>query len=305
MFTFYLHYEYWFAAVQLILAMLGMGATLTLKDFRDVLVEPKAVSTGLLIQLVAIPLVTFLLIQGLDLHPGVAVGFAIIAAVPGGTVSNIFTHFSFGNTALSISLTGVTTLACLVTTPFILELLIAPYMPEDFSMPAARVALEIGAFLLLPLFVGMLFLRVFPVHADTFSRYCIRGCLLVILLIVIGSLGAGRLDFQAFGIINILLVAGLIGVFALLSRPFCRLLNLPHADLTAIEMEVVVRNINLGFLIKASLFPVVVGQSDPIGDMVLFTLLVFGGLELATGALIVWLHRRQKAMQAGAGSNAE
>ena len=207
-------------------------------------------------------------------------------------MSNIFTHFSFGNTALSISLTGITTLACLFTTPLILELLIAPYMPRDFSMPAGRIAIEIGLFLLVPLFVGMAFLRLFPRHADTFSHLCIRSSLFVIALIVIGSLGAGRLDFKAFGIINILLVTLLVVLFALLSRPACRLLSLGRADLTAIEMEVVVRNINLGLLIKASLFPVVVGQADPIGDMVLFTLLVYGGLELAAGGIIVWLHRR-------------
>ncbi len=292
MFTFYLENEYWFAAVQLMLAMLGMGATLTLKDFRDVLVEPKAVTTGLAIQLITVPLVTFLLIEFLNLNVGVAVGFAIIAAIPGGTVSNIFTHFSFGNTALSISLTGITTLACLFTTPFILDLLIAPYMPDDFSMPAGRIALEIGVFLLLPLFAGMGFLRLLPNHAEGFSQFCIRGSLFVIGLIVIGSLGAGRLDFKAFGIFNIMLVTMLIILFALLSRPFCRLLSLGRADLTAIEMEVVVRNINLGLLIKASLFPAVPGQTDPLGDMVLFTLLVYGGLELAAGGIIIWLHRK-------------
>lgn len=291
MFTFYLQYEYWFAAIQLTLAMVGMGATLTLRDFRDVLVEPKAVTSGLMIQLVAVPVLIFLLIKSLGVNPGVAVGFAIIAAVPGGTVSNIFTHFSFGNTALSISLTGITTLACLVTTPFILDLLIAPYMPDDFAMPTARVAIEIGVFLLIPLFIGMVVLHFLPDHAETFSKLCIRGSLLVILLIVLGSLGAGRLDFEAFGILNILLVTGLVFLLGLLSRPFCKVLSLSREDLTAIEMEVVVRNINLGLLIKASLFPVVVGQSDPVGDMVLFTLLVYGGLELAAGGLIVWSHR--------------
>lgn len=297
MISFYLENEYWFAATQLMLAMLGMGATLTLKDFKDVLVEPKAVTTGLAIQLILVPLIAFLLIELLDMNMGVAVGIAIIAAIPGGTVSNIFTHFSFGNSALSISLTGITTLACLITTPLILELLIANYMPEDFTMPATRIAIEICAFLLIPLFLGMAFLHFVPGKAELFSKICIRGSLFVIGLIVVGSLGAGRLDFEAFGVFNFLLMIGLVLVFGVLSRPICRLLNLGRADLTAIEMEVIVRNVNLGLLIKASLFPAVVGKMDPLGDMVLFTLLVYGSLGLIGGSLIVWLHRNDAAKQ--------
>lgn len=297
MISFYLENEYWFAATQLVLAMLGMGATLTLKDFKDVLVEPKAVTTGLAIQLLLVPLIAFGLIELLDINIGVAVGIAIIAAIPGGTVSNIFTHFSFGNSALSISLTGITTLACLVTTPLILELLIANYLPDDFSMPATRIAIEIGAYLLMPLFVGMAFLHFIPSKAELFSKVCIRGSLFVIGLIVAGSLGAGRLDFEAFGMENILLMVGLVVIFGILSRPICRVLNLGRADLTAIEMEVIVRNANLGLLIKASLFPAVVGVKDPLGDMVLFTLLLYGSLGLITGSFIIWLHRKDAAKQ--------
>lgn len=99
---FYVQYEYWFAAMQLILAMLGMGATLTGKDFRDVVNEPRSVSLGTAIQIVLVPAMAFLFLHLLGVTGGVAVGIAMIAAVPGGTTSNIFTYFDRGNSALSI-----------------------------------------------------------------------------------------------------------------------------------------------------------------------------------------------------------
>jgi len=96
----YLQYEYWFAAIQLILAMLGMGATLTIGDFKSVLSEPKAFGVGTLIQILLIPLIALLFINTTNLVGGVAVGIALIAAIPGGTTSNIFTYMAKGNIPL-------------------------------------------------------------------------------------------------------------------------------------------------------------------------------------------------------------
>ena len=200
---FYVQHEYWFAAMQLILAMLGMGATLTGRDFRDVVREPLAVSLGTVIQIVAVPLTVFLFLRLFDVHAGVAVGIALIAAIPGGTVSNIFTFFARGNSALSISITAFTTLMCLLSTPLILSLLISEYLPADFTMPRAQIVREIGLTLLLPLVVGMLYLYFYPRSAPTLSKWSIRGSLLGILLIVLGSAIAGRLDVVAFGYSNI------------------------------------------------------------------------------------------------------
>jgi len=89
--------------------MVGMGATLTVNDFKDVLREPKAVFTGTLVQFLVPPLLAYGFITFLNMHIGVAIGLALIAAIPGGTTSNVFTLFAKGNVPLSISITGVTT----------------------------------------------------------------------------------------------------------------------------------------------------------------------------------------------------
>lgn len=290
--TFYLEHEYWFAVFQLVTAMLGMGATLTLRDFREVLLEPKAVTTGNAIQLLLVPLVAFVFILAFGITGGVAVGIALIAAIPGGTSSNIFTHFARGNIALSITITALTTLACLITTPLILELLIAKYMPADFVMPRGQIMQEIALTLLLPLGLGMLFLRFFPGSAETFSKWCVRASLLGLIMIVVGSSMSGRLDVEAFGVTNLLLVILLLFVMAFVSWLTSRSLGLSSKDATAIDMEVVVRNVNLGVMLKASLFPAVVGQVDPIGDLVLFTLLLYGGLQMLVAAVLITWRRK-------------
>lgn len=297
LFDAYVRHEYAFAATQLILAMLGMGATLTLSDFRDVARTPRSVSIGLVLQLIGVPLIAAAFIAWGSLGVGVAIGLALCAAIPGGTVSNIFTYFARGHIALSISLTAVATLACLVTTPIVLGLLIAHHMPADFRMPAGRIATEIGLCLLLPLALGMLILRVFPEQAARFSKLCIRGSLLTIVLIVIGAAGAGRLDMDAFGLANLGIVAGFITVITLLGWLTPRLLAVPTADRAAIAIELSVRNTNLGLLIKASLFPAVVGVNDPVGDQVLFTVLLYGALMLLIGGFQVGAFRRRLPAQ--------
>lgn len=294
---FYLEHEYWFAVFQLVLAMLGMGATLAFRDFREVLLEPKAVTAGSGIQLLVAPLVALLFIQLFGIAGGVAVGIALIAAIPGGTTSNIFTHFARGNVALSISITALTTIACLITTPLILDLLIAEYMPETFVMPRSDMMMEIALTLLLPLAIGMAYFRFFPGSSALFSKWCIRGSLLSLLFIVVGSAMSGRLDAQAFGLTNILLIALLILTFAIASWLVGRMVGLSSADSTAINIEVVVRNVNLGLLLKASLFPAVIGKPDPIGDMVLFSLLAYGVLQLLIAiGLIGWGRRKHHAL---------
>jgi BASS family bile acid:Na+ symporter len=289
---FYIRFEYWFAAFQLILAMLGMGATLTGKDFRDVVREPLAVSLGTGIQLIVVPLTAFLFLRLLGVHDGVAVGIAVIAAIPGGTVSNVFTFFARGNSALSISITALTTIACLVTTPLILSLLISEYLPADFSMPRAQIVREIALTLLVPLALGMLYLYLYPRSAAAVSKWCIRGSLLGILLIVVGSAIAGRLDVAAFGYDNVLLVTMFAVFLAGMTYVALKLMRLSRPDSTAIELEVIVRNVNLGILIKASIFPAAIKETARLGDMVLFSLLLYGAIQLLIGAALVWRRRR-------------
>lgn len=292
MFEFYLQYEYWFAAIQLGLAMLGMGATLAVSDFFKVLAAPKAVFIGLVLQLCAVPLLALLFISVFGLGSGIAIGIALIASIPGGTTSNVFTYLAGGNTPLSITITGICTLACLLTTPYILQWLTASSMPENFSMPVGQIAFEIGVCLLIPLFLGMLIHRYAIKSSVWVAKWGVRASLFVILLIVIGASGSGRMDIDAFGGLNVAYVLGFTALLLVVGASVPRLLGLTNRDSTAIEMEVVVRNTNLGILVNASLLPTIDGVVSNTGSTVLFALLLYGGMQLLLAIPFVLRNRK-------------
>ncbi len=301
LFDFYIRHEYWFAATQLALAMLGMGATLRVRDFVAVIRQPRALLFGLGIQVILVPLFAWAIILVSSPVAGVAVGLALVAAIPGGTMSNVFTFLARGHVALSIALTAVTSFLCLVTTPIVLTLLISQHVPGDFDMPAGKIAIEITLILMLPLVIGMIVLETLPAIAARFSKWCIRGSIFIIILIVIGATGAGRVDMDYFAGRDIAILLVFIVGLASFSWFVPRLLGLSSRDSTAVNIEVTFRNGNLGLLIKASLFPAVVGVPDPIGDMVLFTVLLYGGLVFPVAAAQVFLHGKRNKAEAAQG----
>ncbi len=292
MFEAYPDYERLLASAQLALAMLGMGAVLAPRDFVGVVRSPRALGIGLALQLVAVPLLASFVGALLPLPAGIAAGLVLVASVPGGTMSNVFTYLGRGNIALSISLTAVTTVGSLLTTPALLRLFVGAHLPADFEMPTGRIALEIGAILLAPLAAGMLIGARLPEHRDAFSRWCIRASLAAILVMVVGAGGSGRLDPSAYGALTPIAIVGLAFVFQQAAYAACRLGGLDMRDRLAIAIEVTVRNTNLAILVKASLFPAT-ATPDPIGDGMFFVALLYGGAALLVAALPVALGRRQ------------
>jgi len=97
---------------------------------------------------------------------------------------------------------------------------------------------------------------------------------------------------QAFGTNNLVLVLVFIILIGSLGWVAARVLRLNQTDSTAIEMEVIVRNVNLAVLIKASMFPASASGADNIGDMVLFTALLYGALQMLVAAVLIFIRRR-------------
>jgi bile acid:Na+ symporter, BASS family len=293
MFDFYLRNEFTFAALQLAFAMLGMGAKLSVRDFLAVFRQPRSFLIGMLVQLLAVPLIAVLVGKALGLTAGVTTGLILVAAVPGGTISNLVTYLARGNIALSIALTAVTTVACLLTTPLILELLAARSLPADFAMPTQRIAFDIALCLLAPLALGMLIHSRLPEIRDAVSTRSIQLSVFIIFLMIVGASGAGRVDPMQQGLSAIL---GLLAL-ALAAQAVALLVTgaagMPPRDGVAVAIEVTVRNTNLALMLKASLFPAIPGVPDPFGDGVLYIALMYGGLALPIVGPLVAIHRRR------------
>src|SRR5258708_1805086 len=123
MFGWHAFAEPYLIPLQLVLAMAGIGATLSMAALFAVFRRPAALLTGVALQWLLVPLLAVAMIRLAGLTPGWAIGLLLIAAAPAGSMSNLFTYLGRGNVALAISLTGVTTLGCLFTVPILLQLL--------------------------------------------------------------------------------------------------------------------------------------------------------------------------------------
>jgi BASS family bile acid:Na+ symporter len=289
----YADYEYPLASTQLFFAMLGMGAVLSPRDFLAEIQNPRSLSIGLVFQWAIVPLIAIVLGFLLPVPAGIAVGLMLIAAVPGGTLSNILTHLGNGNIALSISLTSLTTVASLVTTPLLLQLMISEYLPDGFQMPTARIARDIFFTLIVPLLIGMFIkVRLQPGYSAAFSKWIIRLSLALIVVMAVGAGGSGRLDPQAYGLTGIVALVVFGVSIKLVSLLVVRLAGLPGRDGLAIMIEAAFRNMSLAVAIKAIVFPARTGLVDPVGDAVFFTALLYGGVSMFMSLIPVFIHRR-------------
>ena len=146
------------APIALALIMLGLGASLTFKDFTRVLKNPKEVLIGLICQLIILPIVALLLIIFLKVPVELALGVMLIAAAPGGVTSNVLTKFANGDVALSISLTAITSLISIISVPYIVFLSIEffdiTYVTGQVSM--LKISLKMFFVVTLPVLLGMI-----------------------------------------------------------------------------------------------------------------------------------------------------
>jgi solute carrier family 10 (sodium/bile acid cotransporter), member 2 len=142
--------------------MLGMGASLTFRDFLIAFRKPKGVLVGLVCQYGIMPFLGYLLAVLLGLPPALAVGLILMGCMPGGTTSNIFTYFSKGVLALSIMMTSVSTLAAVVLVPMLIQFYSGlAGISGEFVIPAANVA-QVLVVLLVPTVLGMVLRKVNP-----------------------------------------------------------------------------------------------------------------------------------------------
>ncbi len=146
------------APVALALIMLGLGASLTVKDFTRVFQSPKDFFIGLTCQLILLPIVAYLLIIILRTPVELALGVMLIAAAPGGVTSNVLTKFANGDVALSISLTAITSLISIVSVPYVvfisIELFDINYVNKEVSM--VSISLKMFFVVTVPVIIGMI-----------------------------------------------------------------------------------------------------------------------------------------------------
>jgi BASS family bile acid:Na+ symporter len=139
------------------IVMLGLGLSLTIDDFKRVIIYPKAVVIGLVCQMLILPILCFLIAKNLGLPSELAVGLMLLSASPGGPTANLYSHLSNGDVALNITLTAVNSLLTLFTLPFIVNLSIDYFLESGQVIPMQfKKVIEVFAIVLIPVTIGML-----------------------------------------------------------------------------------------------------------------------------------------------------
>lgn len=268
--------------------MLGLGMTLHPSDFRRILSQPKAVLTGLCVQMLLLTAICFGLCLLLKLPPELAVGMMLLAAAPGGASANIYSHLAGGDVALNITLTAVNSLLCLLSLPLVVGFSLAYFMAADQAVPPpfAKI-IEVGLIILLPVAIGMGIRRTWPQWSDRVEKPLrVFSVLLLALLVALTMLQQWQLLAAYAAIIGLACV--LFNVLSLLIGYAVPLaLKLPRRQAIAIAMEIGIHNGTLALFVAFT----VLDNSVMAVPAAFYSISMF----ITAGLFAAWLNRPARA----------
>lgn len=275
----------WLLPVALFVIMLGVGMTLRVQDFRQVLKRPRALLTGLAAQFLLLPCLGFMLVTLLQLPPLLAVGLMILTFAPGGATSNMLTLLCRGDTALSVSLTALSSLLTPLTLPLLTLLALNHWQAERLlpPFPVGEAVLKLLLITLLPVLLGM-WVSARRQGIGPYARRAVKLMALVFMVaVVLGIVLSNRERLPAL----IALVGPAALLLALLAMSagylLARLMRLEESQQIALSIEVGIQNAGTALLVTSGLL-----QSPEMSA----SALIYGVLMQVPALLLVgWRNR--------------
>jgi BASS family bile acid:Na+ symporter len=271
----------------LAIIMLGLGLSLVTGDFKRIFTYPKAVTIGLLNQLVLLPLIGFGLIYIFELSPVYAVGVVLISACPGGPTSNLLTFLAKGDAALSISLTAFSSLITIITIPFIVNLALEMQFGEGeyIALPVLQTILQIMVITIIPVSIGMLIKSRAPKTALKFEKSVKIASAILLAVIILGAILKQKEDiipaFKELGLVILLLNIVTLGLGFFVAK----LLGLNYRQASTISIESGIQNGTLAIAIAA-------GATLLNNPQMAIPPAVYSILMFFTGGFIAWLYAK-------------
>jgi bile acid:Na+ symporter, BASS family len=257
-----------FLNITIAFVMFGVALDIKPKHFHDVIMRPRSVITGVISQFLLLPAVTFLLILILKPSPTVALGMILVAACPGGNISNFMASMAKGNIALSVSLTAVATMAATIMTPvnfaFWGDLYVNFYEKSGSSELLRPIEIDFWqvvqtVFILLgiPVFLGLFFSSKFPELTNRIKKPIKKASVLVFIVFVIVLLSANFSNFMRF--IHLIFIIVLIhnGLALLAGFLFSTAMKIPRVDRRSVTIETGIQNSGLALVLifNPKIFP--------------------------------------------------
>lgn len=275
--------------------MFGVALDLQVSDFKRSLKTPKPALIGLACQFFLLPAITFVLVSIIQPIPSIALGLFLVAACPGGNLSNFLTHYAKGNTPLSISMSAISTVLAIVMTPLNTMFWASLYGPTkeimtSFSISVVDMFTTIFLMLGLPLIIGMYIRKKFPKFAARFNQIMMKLSIVIFVLFVV-IMVANNFDAFINNVGAVVWVVILQNLLAICIGYFSsRALKVNERDRRAIAIEVGIQNSGLGLVLIFTFF-------GGLGGMALVAAMwgiwhIISGLAIAT----FWSKRAPEAI---------
>lgn len=277
-------------AIALFIIMLGMGLSLVKNDFTRILKHPKAIILGLANQIILLPIIAYFLLSIYPTTPEIAIGVMILAACPGGPTSNLIAHLAKGDTALSVSLTAISSLITIITIPLIVNFALTQFIKvgQIIQLPIAQTIAQIFAIVLIPICIGMIIKAKRPEFATNMAKPVRTASGVVLILVIAGIILKEKANiipyFKQAGAITLALnvVTMALGYFS------SKLLNLAPKQAVSISIESGIQNGTMAIMIATVLLSNTTFAIAPA----IYSLIMFG----TGGLMIVFFGKRAKSM---------
>ena len=275
-----------FLPLALAFIMFALGLGLTGDDFLRVAKQPRDFFVGAFSQIILLPIIAFILVKVWPIAPELAIGVMIIAAAPGGVTSNILTSFAKGDVALSISLTAIISLLCVITIPFIVLTSVELLADSNITQNISLISLSRDMFLIVtvPVILGMLLKRFVSSVASKFEPIAKKVSIVLFVLVLLGAIAAERENvisyFAQAGLITLVLNVIMMVVAFYLAQ----LLGSGGAEQKkCITIECGLQNGTLAIFVATSIFG---------GGMYVIPAATYSLIMFATSLIFVYLVRK-------------
>src|SRR5512140_1675218 len=279
------------------LVMFGVALELKVEDFRNALKTPKGIALGLVGHHILFPAMTWCLVWILHPTPSIALGMILVSSCPAGHISNFLTHYARGNTALSVSVSALSSLAALVMTPLNFTFWgnlhpITHDLMRQIAVSPAEMLQVIVLLLGLPLGVGLWVSHRYPRFAARAQKPMKIFSLLVLATFIVGALGANYRYFLEY--VSFVFFVVLVHNFLALGSGylFSTMLGLRERDRRAVTFEMGIQNSGLGLILIFDFF-------NGLGGMAVVTAW-WGVWHIVAGMTLASLWRKRDPQRAGA-----
>jgi bile acid:Na+ symporter, BASS family len=262
--------------------MCSLGLTLTREDFRRVFVAPRGVAIGMLNLALISPLLALAMASLFGLQPELAVGLVLLGASPGGMMANMLTHLSRGDTALSVTMTAISSVGAAITVPLFLGLATSHFGADVGDVSMLGVVARVLAITIVPVAIGMELRRRWPERVEAVYPRVKRLSLSLFALVVLGAIVSEN-DTVRESLAEVAGAALALNVAAMtLSYGISKLARLDDRQSTAIALELGIHNSALAIAVGASL-----------ADEVAIPAAVYSTFMLFTGGAFAWAMSRR------------